>query len=111
MLLDLGASLELADISGNTPLHYGAAWGHLKVIRSLIERDAPLEKPNRQGYLPEHYSCTYETQDYYGHLVADKQRRRDTSGEREAARARPATPVFGNSERVVGARQRASSGS
>jgi hypothetical protein len=96
---------------GNTALHYASAYGHLKTIRTLVERGADVEKPNRQGWKPISYSCTFEAEQYFQQLVQEREIRwlQAERGSAATARARAATPVFGSSERVTG-RQRASSG-
>lgn len=35
--------MDLADLKGDSPLHYASAWGHLKVIQLLIERGAAFQ--------------------------------------------------------------------
>ncbi|WWC86343.1 uncharacterized protein L201_001216 [Kwoniella dendrophila CBS 6074] len=40
LLYNLGADLNLTDLQGNTPLHYAFAFGHLKTIKILLEKNS-----------------------------------------------------------------------
>ncbi|KAL0637809.1 Vacuolar protein sorting-associated protein 74 [Maublancomyces gigas] len=107
MLLDLGAEADVVDVLGNTSLHYASAYGHLKVIRSLVERGSNCEKPNRQGFTPLEYSYSQQAEQYFVNLIQE----RDKRWASDNARSRAATPIFGRSEKTTPQRQRASSGS
>ena len=75
ILLDMGADPEVADVLGNTALHYSAAYGHLKVTRTLIEHyggGGMVDAPNRLGWKPVSYSCTFEAERYFLRLVAER---------------------------------------
>jgi ankyrin repeat protein len=100
ILLDMGADPEVADGLGNTALHYSAAYGHLKVIRTLVERGATVETPNRLGWKPISYSCTFEAEKYFLQLVADREIRWKQASGAEKAKA-SLTPAFGRSERMA----------
>ena len=52
MLVDAGASVELADKLGNTPLHWAAEDGKTDAARLLIRAHAPVDAQNRQGITP-----------------------------------------------------------
>ena len=85
----MGADPEVADVLGNTTLHYSAAYGHLKVIRTLIEHcsgGGMVDAPNRLGWKPVSYSCTFEAERYFVRLVAERDRRAQA----------PATAAAGN---------------
>lgn len=44
ILLDHGADIEHADVTGTTALHIAASYGHLEVVKLLVERKACLTK-------------------------------------------------------------------
>ena len=48
-LLDYGASVELRDRDGMTPLHWAAWYGHLDIMELLLRHGAPLEAINKYG--------------------------------------------------------------
>jgi ankyrin repeat protein len=61
LLLEAGASIDLADYSGSTPLHSAARGGHLQVVQLLLDsganvNGAPLidgiTRPNLEGHTP-----------------------------------------------------------
>lgn len=77
------------------------------MIRTLLERGAVTDRPNRHGWVPLAYSYSHDVETYFVSLIQEREKRKIA-----AARSRAATPVFGKSERAVApARQRASSGS
>ena len=47
-LLDYHADPELIDPLGNTAIHYASAYGHQKVVHTLVERGV-TDRQNRQG--------------------------------------------------------------
>ena len=74
ILLDMGADPEVADVLGNTALHYSTAYGHLNVIRTLIlycGGGGMVDAPNRLGWKPVSHSCTLGVERYFLRLVAE----------------------------------------
>jgi hypothetical protein len=57
-LLDLGASINLADYEGNTPLHYAASYNHLLIVQLLIERGCSFATKNNFGFTAADYAYT-----------------------------------------------------
>lgn len=94
---------QFDSISEASPLICLAA----QVIRSLIDRGANCEKPNRQGFTPLDYSYSQQAEQYFVTLIQEREKRWASDN----ARSRAATPIFGRSERTAPQRQRASSGS
>ncbi len=48
MLIDKGASLDIGDYQGNTPLHSAASHNYAEITRLLIGRGAPLDIKNNR---------------------------------------------------------------
>ncbi|KAL3153955.1 hypothetical protein ABBQ32_013515 [Trebouxia sp. C0010 RCD-2024] len=65
-LLSSGADIADKDQDGSTPLHAAAAWGHLDVLKALIEHGARVHTINLKGYTPLHMAALL------GHLDAVK---------------------------------------
>jgi hypothetical protein len=52
-LLDDGADINVGDaVSGNTPLHHAAMQGSTQLVRILLERNAGVNLPNKEGKNP-----------------------------------------------------------
>ena len=100
ILLDMGAHPDVTDSLGNTALHWACAFGNLKVMRTLVERGAAVEKQNRQGWMPVEYSFTVEAEEYFRGLAAGR-----------GVRLLKREVVGGVAEMGVASRARASSGS
>lgn len=62
MLLELGASVDLVDCEGNTPLHYAAAYGNGNLIKLLIHRGANAFTKNDLGYTPSDFAYSFEVE-------------------------------------------------
>lgn len=45
--------------SGNTPLHEAAAYGHVKIVKLLLEKGADVNKHNEGGVTPLHYASRH----------------------------------------------------
>ena len=45
--------------SGTTPLHLGAAAGHLEIVRFFHSKQANMEVKDKHGRTPLHYACQY----------------------------------------------------
>lgn len=59
LLLELGASIDSADLSGNTPLHYASSYGHLTSVQLLIEKGgAQFTLRNDGGFSAADYAFT-----------------------------------------------------
>lgn len=121
VLLAHGADPEVMDVLGNTALHYACAYGHLKVMRVLVDHGAGVDHANRQGWTPVSYSCTLDAEMFFRKLVADREVLWMQAGAVDNEMAAP-VPAFIRSEWVAAAagavgvgvvpgRQRASSGS
>jgi len=52
VLLCHGASVDLQDNSGWTPLKAASRYGHLDIVQSLIRSGAAVDTPNNQGWTP-----------------------------------------------------------
>lgn len=52
LLVDAMISLDLPNQEGETPLHYGAKYGHLESVRLLLKRGARMELLNQKGQTP-----------------------------------------------------------
>ncbi|KAK9475328.1 ankyrin repeat-containing domain protein [Dipodascopsis tothii] len=72
ILLDFGASVDLGDLEGSRPLHYAAAYGHRKVIRTLVERGADYKTPNFLGWTPLSFSFSVSTWNYLSSLMLER---------------------------------------
>ena len=57
ILLDHGADIEHADVMGTTALHIAATYGHLEVIKLLVERKACLTKRDKHLRTPFYFAC------------------------------------------------------
>ena len=51
-LLNQGNSPNVQDDKGNTPLHYALHYGHVEVVKLLLESDANLHCLNHEGKTP-----------------------------------------------------------
>jgi ankyrin repeat protein len=47
LLIDLGATIDLTDKEGNTPLHLAARLGQTEVIKLLLQKDVVVNSPNK----------------------------------------------------------------
>jgi hypothetical protein len=56
LLIDLGASLDLADFEGNRPLHYASAYNQLIMVQMLIEAGCSYLAKNTSGFTPADYA-------------------------------------------------------
>lgn len=74
LLLDFGAEIDLADENGSRPLHAAAARGHVKVLRTLVDRGANTYKPNKLGWKPVDYSSDMQVKSYLLTLINDLKR-------------------------------------
>lgn len=74
LLIDFGADIECADEFGTRPLHIAAACGHVKILRTLLDRGADAFKPNLLGWTPVDYSSTVHVQTYFKTLIEDLRR-------------------------------------
>lgn len=75
-LLSHNASVTAADNDGNTALHYAAAYGQLKVIRTLLYAGASPLARNAYSWTPIFYSSTVAAEVYFKNLVAEFEKRR-----------------------------------
>ncbi|EWC48001.1 hypothetical protein DRE_02883 [Drechslerella stenobrocha 248] len=69
ILLDSDADINAFEPQGNTPLHFASAYGHLKVIRTLIDRGANFEHRNRKGWSAKDYSFSIAAEQYFKTLI------------------------------------------
>nr|CAI5827871.1 unnamed protein product [Callosobruchus analis] len=56
-LLGMGAANDLADVNGDTALHWAAYKGHADLIRLLMYSGANLQRPDHFGSTPLHLAC------------------------------------------------------
>ncbi|GAX72962.1 hypothetical protein CEUSTIGMA_g417.t1 [Chlamydomonas eustigma] len=56
-LLDKGASANIKDKAGLTPLHYAASHGHHEIVEFLSTRGVELDAEDPQGRSPLHFAC------------------------------------------------------
>lgn len=56
LLCDFGADVDATDLQGNTPLHYASAWGHVEVLRVLLERECQFSARNYEGFTPSDFA-------------------------------------------------------
>ena len=54
VLLKQGASIKVRDYDGNTPLHWTAMYGHVKVASLLVAKGAKVNTRNHFGETPLH---------------------------------------------------------
>jgi ankyrin repeat protein len=52
LLIDIGAKTDIADLEGNTPLHFAAIGGKLDVGSYLISVGTNPYTRNRKGFVP-----------------------------------------------------------
>ena len=69
--------LAATDNSGNTALHYGSAYGHLKSIRTLLEHGADASARNAWSWTPVSYSASVQAEVYFKGLVNAAERERE----------------------------------
>ncbi|KAF3908010.1 Espin [Orbilia brochopaga] len=69
ILLDSGADINAVDPLGNTSLHFASAYGHLKAIRTLIDRGCSFDHRNRKGWNAKDYSFTKAAEQYFKTLI------------------------------------------
>jgi ankyrin repeat protein len=60
LVLKAKASIDQADILGNTALHYAAVKGFLDIVIFLVEHHASLNKANNDGDTPLHFAVLLE---------------------------------------------------
>ena len=44
---------------GDTSLHEASRWGHLDVVRLLLDNQADMSQTNQHGWTPLHFSAAY----------------------------------------------------
>ena len=90
-LLSLGASFELHDNEGNTPLHYAAAWGKIDIVRILIQQGANAFVKNNSGYAPSDHAYSdkvvQEIQNEVRGVIEATKRARSAKASRKALSA------------------------
>ena len=74
LLLDFGADIEHGDENGTRPIHIAAGRGHVKVLRTLIDRGANTSEANHLGWLPAEYSSNLQVKSYMQTLMNDMKR-------------------------------------
>ena len=58
-LADMGASIDLADSRGFTPLHLAAGSGRTSAVSALLGRGADANVASPNGDTPLHLACSY----------------------------------------------------
>ncbi|KAF2763921.1 ankyrin [Teratosphaeria nubilosa] len=76
VLLQNGASVDVRDINGDTPLHHASASGSLKALRILLSAGANPLANNNYDWTPLAYSQTVAAEVYFKNLVAEFERRK-----------------------------------
>jgi hypothetical protein len=61
-LLSHGASIDFEDNEGNTPLHYAASYGHLPIVRRLLQIGASAFTRNNLGYTASDVAFSFEVE-------------------------------------------------
>jgi len=52
-----GVDINALEVNLATPLHYAAEKGYLKMVKSLIEKQANIDIQNKDGFTPLHNAC------------------------------------------------------
>ncbi|KAI9725129.1 MAG: hypothetical protein M1828_003471 [Chrysothrix sp. TS-e1954] len=65
--------LSTADASGNTPLHYASAFGHLKTLGLLISAGANDKARNALLWMPIDYSASVAVEVYQKNLIKERE--------------------------------------
>lgn len=100
--------LAAVDNSGNTPLHYAAAYGQLQNFRELLEHGADASARNAWNWTPVSYSASVQAEVYFKGLVHAAEREREVMGLREGAsgqRSRSRGLSGGGGVRLVGSEE------
>lgn len=89
-LLQLGASVHLHDIDGNTPLHHASAYGNLEAIQILLQWHANAFVKNNMGYTASDYAFSFEVEQHISTAVRSvleaEKRARKLKGQASAVR-------------------------
>ncbi|KAK9452761.1 ankyrin repeat-containing domain protein, partial [Dipodascopsis uninucleata] len=75
VLLDFGADVDGADKFGNRAIHYASAYGHRKVLRTLVERGADYKRRNTLGWTAQQYSFSSSTWSYLNIITLESDKR------------------------------------
>ncbi|KAK7745849.1 hypothetical protein SLS53_002567 [Cytospora paraplurivora] len=69
-------AVQMADLEGNTALHFASSNGNLLVLRTLLAAGADAERKNIWSWTAIAYSATVEAEVYLKRLVADAEKKR-----------------------------------
>ncbi|KUI71891.1 Target of rapamycin complex 2 subunit AVO2 [Cytospora mali] len=75
-------AVQMADLEGNTALHFASSNGNLLVLRTLLAAGADAERKNIWSWTAIAYSATVEAEVYLKRLVADAQKKRMFGGKK-----------------------------
>ncbi|ROW00212.1 hypothetical protein VSDG_03565 [Cytospora chrysosperma] len=75
-------AVQMADLEGNTALHFASSNGNLLVLRTLLAAGADAERKNIWSWTAVAYSATVEAEVYLKRLVADAERKRMFGGKK-----------------------------
>ncbi|CCC13162.1 unnamed protein product [Sordaria macrospora k-hell] len=91
----------VADLDGNTALHFASGNGNLLVLRTLLAAGADPGRKNIWSWTPGEYSATVQAEVYLKGLVNEVQKRKIAKREAEETQAAP--PPLSKKDKVKGA--------
>ncbi|ODQ66767.1 ankyrin [Nadsonia fulvescens var. elongata DSM 6958] len=87
ILLDFDADINAVDNKGNRAVHYAAAGGFVRVLRTLADRQADFETSNYEGWKPFQYAATYKIEDWIKNYLVQKKQQQSSFSPRIAGGA------------------------
>ena len=68
MLIEHGASINITDDEGDTPVHWAARWNKTEAIAMLIKHGASINMTNDMGYKPFDWASRHKSEAAVGML-------------------------------------------